>query len=972
MPANNTQFNLTIKVNGKEVKNTLNGVGKELRGLRARTNNLTEGTEDWKKASLELAKTEHVYKKMKDNQRELLEETKKNIEAQEDQIDTLGDFGEQLSGAFGALLSGDMMAFRDHWGAITGGIKAATKAAWSFIATPIGAAIAGLVAIGLAVKALWDFNVGLEKMNDELRALGVNASEMEKVRSGIQATAETFDKEFSEIAKKAKSLSTTYGISMAEANDIIARGLADGGKMNDEFLDSLGEYDVFFKEAGYSAQQFVDIINTGYELGIYSDKLPDAIKEAGLSLKEQTVATRDALVNAFGATFADDILSKIDKGQMTVSEGLEKIAAQAEKTGLTQQQQAQLTADIFRGAGEDAGGAMKILEAISQSANRELTAVAKSEMQLLEANKQLNEAQAELFEIGGLSEVWNNVKSSALSAFADILHGFTRIFASVEDLKRAAQTEGQNEAVRDMIANAKEFGTTAAEEAEIQMISSAKNIKRIKDEISNLSWYQDDDALKESLAKYEAYYAELEKIASGESAGVNKAGEEDSPTGDDDKDTPDPKANAAAEAKAAKIKASEQLVTDFLEKQQRARELSQMTANEKELSLIDEKYAAMIEKAGKNEDLVKELELARQQEKDEALAKKQEEQLERLAEFEARKQEFLNELELQKAETDEEKEELKQEQELEKEEDAYEKKVEDFEAEMEWLQMTEEEKAAMLESLKENHEENLTEIKKKYTDKKIADEERLAATKKKLWNDSLSAAINLAGRESKIGKMLLIAKQIMAAKEMAIQLGLFKGKVTLASGESLVNIAKGTSETAAAAPFPANIPLLIGFAAQVIGIIAAISSAANAGSGVQTSFAKGGFTDLFGTGHRDETGHEVAGVVHTGEYVIPNIVRKLPEMPYILNYLETKRKQKLGLYASGGEVSTTKASGSSGQLFLGDGPRDLLLAALEKLMLRLDAPLQSEIFFGPEAELKRQEQQKRIDKIKRTATVKKR
>ena len=157
--------------------------------------------------------------------------------------------------------------------------------------------------------------------------------------------------------------------------------MADGGAQNNEFLDSLGEYDNFFAAAGYSAQEFVNIVNTGYDLGIYTDKLPDALKEADLALREQTKSTRDALVNAFGASFTDDILSKVSSGEITTKTSLENIAAQAKITGLSQQQQAQLTADVFKGAGEDAGGALVILETVSKSAQRELSATAKAQLE---------------------------------------------------------------------------------------------------------------------------------------------------------------------------------------------------------------------------------------------------------------------------------------------------------------------------------------------------------------------------------------------------------------------------------------------------------------------------------------------------------------------------------------------------------------------------------------------------------------
>ena len=146
-----------------------------------------------------------------------------------------------LTGIWDSLVSGDLQGAKEGISAITSGIGGMIKASLTFIATPIGAAIAGLAALGAGAKALFDFNKGLNDMNTELRALGVNASEISKVRDEISATAETFDKDFKEIAEKANSLSKTYGISMSEANRIIAEGLASGGAQNEEFLDSLRE-----------------------------------------------------------------------------------------------------------------------------------------------------------------------------------------------------------------------------------------------------------------------------------------------------------------------------------------------------------------------------------------------------------------------------------------------------------------------------------------------------------------------------------------------------------------------------------------------------------------------------------------------------------------------------------------------------------------------------------------------------------
>lgn len=344
----------------------------------------------------------------------------------------LAGFAEKAAGAGGA---GNLL--KQTFGQLTSGIASAGKAAMSFIATPIGAAIAGITAAFATGKAIFDYNAGLSSANKELKALGVNAGQLSNVRSEISATADTFDKDFKDIASKANSLAKAYGISMSEANDIIAQGLASGGAMNDEFLDSIGEYDALFAQAGYSAQEFVNIVNQGYELGIYADKLPDAIKEVGIKLTEQATATRDTLTSAFGASFTEDVLQKVRTGEMTTKQALDSIAEKSTEVSLTQQQQAALTADIFSSAGEDAGGAAKIFEAISKSANKELDSTAKAQLELVDSTERLSKAQAELYEVKGLGDVWTGIKvvaTDALSATLEHLAGMKKDLQPLIDL----------------------------------------------------------------------------------------------------------------------------------------------------------------------------------------------------------------------------------------------------------------------------------------------------------------------------------------------------------------------------------------------------------------------------------------------------------------------------------------------------------------------------------------------------------
>jgi hypothetical protein len=326
-----------------------------------------------------------------------------------------------FSNIFNGIKSGDFIQVQEGFRGIKGGVTETIQSFKAFIATPIGAAIAVLVGIGLAAKKLHEYNLEMTVFNSKLGALGIAAEDLPIVRSEIMATAEAYNKTFDEIAQKAASLSVSFGISMSEANDVIARGLAMGGSQNDEFLDSLGEYDEFFAKAGYSAQNFIDILNEGPKLGIYSDKLPDAIKEANLAIEEQTVATRDALVNAFGSAFTDSILSRVKSGAISTKDALQEIAAEASKVGLNAQQAAQLTADVFKGAGEDAGGALKVLKAIGQATKKELDEAATASEELRKANEALSKTNAELFEIEGYGNMWTKMKTLGVEAWNFLL-----------------------------------------------------------------------------------------------------------------------------------------------------------------------------------------------------------------------------------------------------------------------------------------------------------------------------------------------------------------------------------------------------------------------------------------------------------------------------------------------------------------------------------------------------------------------
>ena len=105
--------------------------------------------------------------------------------------------------------------------------------------------------------------------------------------------------------------------------------------------------------------------------------------------------------------------------------------------------------------------------------------------------------------------------------------------------------------------------------------------------------------------------------------------------------------------------------------------------------------------------------------------------------------------------------------------------------------------------------------------------------------ENLNAIIDIAGKESAIGKALFIAKQAMRIKEQIAAAKETIQKITMKAAEAGVDTSAGFAKTAAAG-FPQNIPLLLAFAGQAVGIFSAIKSAVKAAKGTTKGVGGGG------------------------------------------------------------------------------------------------------------------------------------
>ena len=200
---------------------------------------------------------------------------------------------------------------------------------------------------------------------------GATGNDLDNFTTNISAISETFGKDTEEILLAANSVSKNLNVSFGESLSLIERGLLAGADANGEFLDSLVEYPSALADVGLSAEQVVNVITEGATGGLFSDKLIDSLKEADLSLKEFGQAQKDALA-PLGENFVDQLSEQIKTGQVTTVQAIQAIGKQSEKLGLDLSQVQTITADVFKSAGEDAGGFGKVLEATLSATSKSL------------------------------------------------------------------------------------------------------------------------------------------------------------------------------------------------------------------------------------------------------------------------------------------------------------------------------------------------------------------------------------------------------------------------------------------------------------------------------------------------------------------------------------------------------------------------------------------------------------------------
>lgn len=171
-----------------------------------------------------------------------------------------------------------------------------SEKALDLLQAKIGASDDAMRKYGDVAKDVFNNGWG-ESLADVTEAIGtitnmlgdLDEVELKNVTEAAMTLSDVYGWDVKESIRAANSLMNQFGITSDEAFNLMIQGAQNGLDQNDDLLDTINEYSVQFKDAGYDANDMFNMLVNGAKTGTWSvDKLGDAIKEMNIRVSDGT------------------------------------------------------------------------------------------------------------------------------------------------------------------------------------------------------------------------------------------------------------------------------------------------------------------------------------------------------------------------------------------------------------------------------------------------------------------------------------------------------------------------------------------------------------------------------------------------------------------------------------------------------------------------------------------------------------
>lgn len=260
---------------------------------------------------------------------------------------------------------------------------------------------------------------------------GASGQQLDDYTVQLSAISRTFKVENQEIINAATALTKQLTGDFGESLRLIEQGFVAGANRGGDFLDQVKEYPAFFREAELTGEQMIATITQSVQEGVFSDKGADLIKEFTLRVRELTPATQAAL-EGIGIT-SEQIRKKIDEDG--IGGAFEMVQTQLRNLEQDSPAVGAALADIFGGPGEDAGiqfvENLNLADASMEKLTDTSNEYVMQQQALLEAERQLSEAQLQLTKVSG--QYVNQLQILGTKVLATVISGVSKFLNIIKE-----------------------------------------------------------------------------------------------------------------------------------------------------------------------------------------------------------------------------------------------------------------------------------------------------------------------------------------------------------------------------------------------------------------------------------------------------------------------------------------------------------------------------------------------------------
>lgn len=439
----------SVRVLSKEIQNNLKTQKEQegsLKQLRAELSNATKAYDEMSREERESSKG----KELKQHINDITNELKGCEEATQRFYRNVGNYEGAINNAifgnskFGQSLqaisemSGGGKGLSGILDGLTNKTKAFSATVIQMCSNPYFLALAGVAGAGMAFKWFFDYNKGLLESTRLTREfLGLSGEGLTAIRSEIQATADTYGKDFKETLEAVDTLTSQYGITAKESLNIINDGFAAGADLNGDMISKIQQYAPAFHDAGIQASQLVAILQQTRS-GIFSDKGLDLISMASKKIREMSTGTASSL-DAIGIS-SKKVQKDLEDGSKNTFDVIQEISAKLKTLPADSQEVGAVLKDVFGKQGASGGMEMiKSLDGMStdlEKVKEQTGAWGKNMEKQKDATAELNKTMAALFDASdkGFGGMIASAKLMGTKIITQLLKGIIKAINYFVDL----------------------------------------------------------------------------------------------------------------------------------------------------------------------------------------------------------------------------------------------------------------------------------------------------------------------------------------------------------------------------------------------------------------------------------------------------------------------------------------------------------------------------------------------------------